>query len=58
MLTWDEGGDFRVRVLADADIAAHLSREQIARAFALDTYLRNVDQVFARVFAAEDEANV
>jgi adenylosuccinate lyase len=54
MLTWDEGGDFRERVHADADIAAHLSREQIARAFALETYLRNVDQVFARVFAAED----
>ncbi|HZH33091.1 MAG TPA: adenylosuccinate lyase [Pyrinomonadaceae bacterium] len=57
MLTWDEGGDFRERVHADADINAHLSREQIARAFALDTYLRNVDQVFARVFAAEDEAD-
>jgi adenylosuccinate lyase len=50
MRTWDEGGDFRTRVLADADITAHLSREQIERAFALDTYLRNVDKVFARVF--------
>jgi adenylosuccinate lyase len=50
MKTWDEGGDFRTRVLADADIAAHLSREQIERSFALDTYLRNVDKVFARVF--------
>jgi len=51
MKTWDEGGDFRTRVLADADITAHLSREQIERAFALNTYLRNVDRVFARVFA-------
>ena len=50
MRTWDEGGDFRTRVLEDADINAHLSREQIERAFALDTYLRNVGQVFARVF--------
>jgi adenylosuccinate lyase len=50
MKTWDEGGDFRARVLEDADIAAHLSREQIEQAFALDTYLRNVDKVFARVF--------
>jgi adenylosuccinate lyase len=50
MLTWDEGGDFRTRVLADPDITARLSREQIEKSFALDTYLRNVDQVFARVF--------
>jgi adenylosuccinate lyase len=50
MKTWDEGGDFRTRVLEDADIAAHLSREEIERAFALDTYLRNIDKVFARVF--------
>ena len=50
MLTWDEGGDFRTRVLEDADIGSRLSREQIERAFALDTYLRNVGAVFARVF--------
>ncbi|HLL13745.1 MAG TPA: adenylosuccinate lyase [Pyrinomonadaceae bacterium] len=50
MRTWDEGGDFRARVLEDPDITAHLSRDGIERAFALDTYLRNVDKVFARVF--------
>ena len=50
MKTWDEGGDFRTRVLADTDINARLSREQIEHAFALDTYLRNVDAIFARVF--------
>jgi adenylosuccinate lyase len=51
MKTWDEGGDFRTRVLEDADITAHLARAEIERAFALDTYLRNVGAVFARVFA-------
>ena len=50
MKTWDEGGDFRAHVLEDADINAHLSREDIERAFSLDTYLRNVDAIFARVF--------
>jgi len=55
MLTWDEGGDFRARVLEDADITAHLTREQIERAFALDTYLRNVDKVFARVFDQDEK---
>ncbi len=53
MRVWDEGGDFRTLALADADISAHLSPAQIERAFALDTYLRNVDQVFARVFETE-----
>ena len=55
MLTWDEGGDFRTRVLADADITSRLSRDEIERAFALDTYLRNVDKVFARVFDKDEK---
>ena len=50
MKTWDEGGDFHSLVSADKEIRAHLSEEQIARVFSLDTYLRNVDTIFARVF--------
>jgi adenylosuccinate lyase len=50
MKCWDEGGDFKALVSADKDIAAHLSSEQIEGVFSLDRYLRNVDQVFARVF--------
>ena len=50
MKTWDEGGDFRTHVLEDADVNQHLQREQIEHVFALNTYLRNVDAVFARVF--------
>jgi len=50
MKTWDEGADLRTLVLADKKIRAHLSEDQIARVFSLDTYLRNVDKVFARVF--------
>ncbi len=50
MTTWDEGGDFHSLVSADKEIRAYLSEEQIARVFSLDTYLRNVDTVFARVF--------
>ena len=47
---WDEGGELQTLAAADQDISAHLSREQIDRVFSLDTYLRNVDKVFARVF--------
>jgi adenylosuccinate lyase len=50
MKTWDEGGGFRERVLADADIAAHLSRDEIKQVFSPAHYLRNVDKIFARVF--------
>jgi adenylosuccinate lyase len=56
MKCWDEGGDFRGLVSADKDIAAHLSSEQIDEVFSLDRYLRNVDQVFARVFGKEPRA--
>jgi adenylosuccinate lyase len=47
---WDESKDFHSLVSADEDIAAHLSEAQIDAVFSLDTYLRNVDQIFARVF--------
>src|SRR2546423_4686063 len=50
MKAWDEGADFRALVNADASINAHLSPDEIEHVFALDTYLRNVDAVFARVF--------
>jgi adenylosuccinate lyase len=53
MRVWDEGGDFQPLVSADPDIQKHLSVEQIKSAFSLDTYLRNVDKVFERVFGQE-----
>ncbi|HKQ52709.1 MAG TPA: adenylosuccinate lyase [Pyrinomonadaceae bacterium] len=53
MRVWDEGGDFQTLISADPDVQQHLSPEQIKSAFSLDTYLRNVDQVFERVFGQE-----
>jgi adenylosuccinate lyase len=50
MRVWDEGGDFQALISADPEISAHLSREEIERVFSLDTYLRNVDAIFERVF--------
>ena len=51
MKAWDENGDFQELVKSDADIKAHLSGDEINRVFSLDTYLRNVDTIFKRVFA-------
>jgi len=50
MKAWDEGQDLRTLVSADKEITALLSAAEIDRVFSLDTYLRNVDQIFARVF--------
>jgi adenylosuccinate lyase len=56
MKAWDEGEDFKTLVSADKDIAGSLSAEQIASVFSLENYLRNVNEVFARVFGEEDGA--
>lgn len=50
MKVWDEGGDLLALVVNDDDISSSLTREEIEKAFSLETYLRNVDTVFARVF--------
>ena len=50
MKVWDEGGEYLNLVMGDADISAHLTAEEIERVFDVRHYLRNVDQVFERVF--------
>lgn len=51
MAVWDQGGDYKSRVLADADITAVLTKEEIDRIFDLRHYLRNVSRVYERVFS-------
>ena len=50
MKAWDEDADFQSLVAEDKDVSAHLSKDQIKKIFSLDSYLRNVDAIFARVF--------
>lgn len=50
MKVWDEGGEYAELIKSDADISSHLSETEIARVFDLKHYLRNVDNVFKRVF--------
>ncbi len=47
---WRDGLNFRELVLKDKTIARRVPRRQIERAFDLKRQLRNIDQVFARVF--------
>jgi adenylosuccinate lyase len=55
MDTWDQGGEFLDRVLADAKITKHLSKEEILRAFSLEEALRHVDAIFERTLREEEE---
>ena len=48
--SYDEAKDFRQLLLADADVMAVLDRKTIDDAFDLKVQLKNVDQVFDRVF--------
>jgi len=51
MRSFHEKRGFKDLLLADADVTKVLSRAEIDKAFDLDDQLRNVDKVFARVFA-------
>jgi adenylosuccinate lyase len=47
---WNKSdGNFKQNLLADAEVKAKLSDAEIAEIFHADTYLRNVDTIFARV---------
>ncbi len=52
MQSFHERTDFRSLLLADADVMRVLGAAEIEKAFDLDEQLRNVDAIFARVFAA------
>ncbi len=53
MQTWEEGGDFRERVLGDERIVKLLPSERLDEVFSLDHVLRNVDRIFERTLGAE-----
>jgi adenylosuccinate lyase len=50
MRVWDEGGNFREKVLSDPDISKTLTPDDVAHVFDLGRLLENVDRIFDRVF--------
>ena len=48
MDTWEQGGDYRDRVLGDAKITGVLTKEEVERAFSLEESLRHVGAIFER----------
>ncbi len=55
MRAWKEHKDFRELVRSDPDIARYLGSEEIEGLFDVDSQLRHVDTIFARVFERTKE---
>jgi adenylosuccinate lyase len=50
MKVWETDQDFQSLLRQDSDITSQLSAAEIESAFKVETYLRNVDTIFDRVF--------
>jgi adenylosuccinate lyase len=50
MRVWETDESFQDLLAQDTDITAQLSPAELAGVFKIETYLRNVDAIFARVF--------
>jgi adenylosuccinate lyase len=50
MKVWETGENFQELLQKDGDINSHLSAAEVAGVFKVETYLRNVDTIFDRVF--------
>ncbi|MFO1091182.1 MAG: adenylosuccinate lyase [Hyphomicrobiales bacterium] len=50
MPVWRGEGNFLDKLLADADVMATLSKEEVSSLFDLDYHLKHVDTIFRRVF--------
>ena len=53
MRSWSGGEDFRTLLAGDAEVAAHLSAEELDACFDLEKHLRNAAEVFARLDGLE-----
>jgi adenylosuccinate lyase len=47
---WQEDGDFRSAIESDPAITKYLKPEAIENSFSVSRHLRNIDQIFQRVF--------
>jgi adenylosuccinate lyase len=52
MKVWDDGKDFKTELLADEDVVAALSVEEIEEKFDMGYHTKHVDTIFKRVFGA------
>jgi adenylosuccinate lyase len=50
MKVWDTGHDFKGLIMGDEEIGEYLGKAEIEEVFNLDYHLKNVDDIFERVF--------
>ena len=50
MKVWEEGADFQTELLADEDVRAALSEDEIREKFDLGYHTKHVETIFKRVF--------
>jgi adenylosuccinate lyase len=53
MRAWKDGTNFRDAIYSDSAITSRVPRKTLDRAFDLQRQLRNIDQIFVRVFGKE-----
>ena len=53
MKAWNENLDFKILVLAEPQVAAVLTPEELDQCFSLEPYLDKIDYIFERVFSDE-----
>jgi adenylosuccinate lyase len=51
MQCWESGTSFKTAVAADPEVTKYLSAEKLDETFSAGRQLRNIDKLFARVFA-------
>lgn len=50
MRVWEKGGNFLSLLKKDKEIGKHLSARELEKSFNLKSHLKNIDQIFNRVF--------
>jgi len=53
MKVWENGADFKTELLADKDVLAALSADEIEEKFDMGYHTKHVDTIFKRVFGDE-----
>jgi adenylosuccinate lyase len=54
---WTEEGDFRAAIAGDPRVQALLTESQLAESFSVLRQLRNIDEIFQRVFGGPDRSS-
>jgi hypothetical protein len=50
MTAWEQDGDFRAAIESDPAITKYIAPQTIENSFSVSRQLRNIDQIFQRVF--------